>query len=1003
MSSRLEKGGILINRDKTVEFSFDGKRMFGFNGDTLASALMANGQTTVGRSFKYHRPRGLVASGSEEPNGLVSTGETNSFEPNQKATTVELFDNLKATSQNCWPSLGFDIGSVSSLIAKFIPAGFYYKTFIHPKPAWKHLFEPMIRRAAGLGNPPRHPDLDRYEHFYCHTDVLVIGGGLTGLTCAQQAGMSGAKTLLIEQAPVFGGRMLSDTDDISGITPQSWVQGKCKELESLSNVRLKLRTVASGVFDHGFVLAYERIADHTPGDGRPRHRLWKIRAKKVILAAGSLERPLVFAGNDVPGVMLASAVRDYLKLYGVSPGDRTVIVTNNDNAYRTAIELNSAGLSVPAIIDLRDQVGGELVDRVRELNIPLRVGKGVRGVVGKKSINSIEICSQNGEGTLEDTIQCDCIAMSGGWSPLVHLWSHCGGKLVWDEKNGIFIPDTKRPPRDDEGVSFMLPAGSATGKFMSADCQDSGIKSALDAVESLGFRVKKIKSEKIADEDEKKSQPIWVTPNASTQKLQEKMFVDFQNDVKVADIKLSVLEGYESVEHVKRYTTLGMATDQGKLSNLNGLKILADTIGRRVDEVGTTTFRPPFTPISMGSIAGEATGHLFKATRKTAIDEWNSANGGQWEQVGDWRRVYAYLRSGETVREAVNREVLNTRKRVGLLDASTLGKILVSGPDAGAFLDLIYTNTMSNMKVGKCRYGLMCNENGFLFDDGVVVRLSESTFLCHTTTGGSDRVYSWMEEWLQTEWWTLNVFTFNLTEQYAQIGIAGPKAKQLLETVLDKEGAVSDLSFMSFMRTKYKNVGLNIFRISFSGELSYEVAVPTKHALTFWNDCIKLGEKFGIQPYGTEALHVMRAEKGFIMIGDETDGTVIPQDLNLNWAVSKKKKDFLGKRAHSRVYMRAEDRKQLVGLLTDNPAFVLPDGAHAIEKSEERASANIIGHVTSSYFSPTLGRSIALGLISGGADRLGEKLDFSLDDGNVERAKIVKPVFYDPTGEKQNE
>ena len=484
--------------------------------------------------------------------------------------------------------------------------------------------------------------------------------------------------------------------------------------------------------------------------------------------------------------------------------------------------------------------------------------------------------------------------------------------------------------------------------------------------------------------------------------MKSKAFLDFQNDVKVSDIKQAVLEGYESVEHAKRYTTLGMATDQGKLSNINGLAMLAHHLGEPISKVGTTTFRPPYTPISLGSIAGEARGSLFKPTRRTAIDEWSDTNGAHWEPVGDWRRPFTYIQKGETIASAVSREILNTRKNVGLLDASTLGKIMVKGPDSAKFLDLMYTNVISTLKVGKCRYGLMCNENGFLFDDGVVVRLNNDTFLCHTTSGGSDRVYSWMEEWLQTEWWNLKVFLTNITEQFSQVAIVGPHARDVLEAVLEQSFLSDDLPFMGMSTVEYQNAAINIYRISFSGELSYEIAVPTKTSLMFWKQCIEKGAKYGIQPYGTEALHVMRAEKGFIMIGDETDGTVIPQDLNLNWAVSKVKADFIGKRAHNRSFMMDPKRKKLVGILTEDPEIVLPDGAHAVEGTKSKGKSKIIGHVTSTYFSPTLGRSIAMALIEGGLDRLEELIDFSISDEKVIKARVVDPVFYDKEGEKQN-
>ncbi len=1001
MSSRLSKGGVLINRESRLDFSFDGKRLYGFKGDTLASALLANNETLLGRSFKYHRPRGLIASGVEEPNVLVELGEGRSFEPNQRATTTELFDGLIARSQNNWPNLRFDIASINSLLAPFFSAGFYYKTFIYPRFAWKHVFEPLIRLSAGLGRSPTYADSDRYEHFYCHVDVLVVGGGVSGLMAAYQVALTGANTLLLEQSPYLGGRAVVDDHNYDGEESQ-FLNKTISELNKLRNVTVKMRTTATGVYDHCFILGYERVSDHNPASERVRHRLWKIRAKRVILATGSIERPLVFPGNDVPGVMLASAVRDFVKLYGVSPGDRTVIVTNNDDAYRTAIKLHRAGLSVAAIIDARESSNGRLNREATNLGIKVKNGKGIAGVSGKRNVKSVSICAQNGSGTVTEIIDCDVVAMSGGWSPAVHLWSHCGGKLTWDRESSMFVPNLDIAPRGDDGQSFVFPIGGAAGHMTTSSCVKSSLLTALSVAKNLGFKPKKVSLPKIIDAEEDKIEPIWLMPDGAGSKLKARSFLDFQNDVKVSDIKQAVLEGYESVEHAKRYTTLGMATDQGKLSNINGLAMLAHHLGQPISEVGTTTFRPPYTPISLGAIAGSARGTLFKPTRKTAIDEWSDSKGAYWEPVADWRRPYAYTRKGESVKAAVNREILNTRKNVGLLDASTLGKIIVKGPDAGKFLDLIYTNMMSSLRVGRCKYGLMCNENGFLFDDGVVVRLTDNSFLCHTTSGGSDRVFAWMEEWLQTEWWNLKVFVLNITEQFSQIAIVGPAARFVLEDALEISFPSEKLPFMGMLASKYKDTEIYIYRISFSGELSYEIAVPTRIGLEFWQKCVEVGYKHGIQPYGTEALHVMRAEKGFIMIGDETDGTVIPQDLNLNWAVSNTKPDFIGKRAHERNYMTASNRKRLVGLLTIDPNVVLPDGAHAVSAVSSNQGKDIIGHVTSTYFSPTLDRSIALGLIEGGLDRVEEVIDFPVDDKRVIKARVVDPVFYDPEGSKQN-
>ncbi len=986
MSHRIDTAGSLIDRSKPIKFTFNGKSFDGFEGDTLASALLANGQTLLGRSFKYHRPRGVVASGAEEPNALMNMGEGARFEPNQRATTTELFDGLTAKSQNHWPSLEVDIGAINNKLPKLFPAGFYYKTFMYPRWAWKHLFEPFIRKSAGLGNAPQQPDADRYEYFYAYVDVLVIGGGSAGLEAARAAGETGAKVLLIEQTSYLGGRALVDAESIDE---------QHKALETMPNVTIRTRTMGSGVYDHGYALAYERISDHTPETEGPRHRLWRIRAKRIITATGAIERTLNFAGNDIPGVMLASAVRDYVVLWGVSPGTSTVIVTNNDDAYRTAITLRKAGLSIPAIIDARMDGGGLLAQHARDLGIKVLNGKAVKMVNGVKAVSSITICDQMDENSKLQTISCDCVAMSGGWSPVVHLWSHCGGKLNWDDANAMFSPDPNRPPTDHNGEGFVITAGAASGALL----HNAGLQNAMlagrQAADEAGFTP----SEEVAAidtvQDEKPMLPVWSMPQNASYKLRSKSWLDFQNDVKVSDVQLAALEGYESVEHTKRYTTLGMATDQGKLSNINGLAVLANSLNAEIPQVGTTTFRPPYTPISIGSIAGEARGKLFKPTRKSPIDAWQESNNAVWEPVADWRRPYTYRHKNETTAQAVTREINATRSSLGLLDASTLGKILVKGPDAGKFLDLIYTNMMSTLKQGRCRYGLMCTENGFLFDDGVVVRLSNDEFLCHTTSGGSDRVHAWMEEWLQTEWWDFQVYTANITEQYAQIAVVGPNARKVLEKLGGMDVRNETLPFMAYSEGELAGIRARSFRISFSGELSYEIAVPANQGQEMWGKILKAGAEFDITPYGTEALHVMRAEKGFIMIGDETDGTVIPQDLNLGWAISKKKDDFLGKRAQQRSHMINPNRKQLVGLTTIDPEYVLPDCAHAVEDGQ------IIGHVSSTYFSPTLGHSIAMALIKGGAKRMDEILTFVIDGKEVQ-AKVVDPVFLDKEGARQN-
>ncbi len=986
--TRLLSGGALIDRKTKLSFTFDGKEYRGVKGDTLASALLANGVRLVNRSYKYHRPRGVVTSGPEEPNALVNLGKGDRHEPNIRMTQIELFDGLEATSQNRFPTLKADVGVMNAAASKLYPAGFYYKTFIHPRPAWKHLFEPVIRRIAGLGRAPTEADPDTYEHQYAFCDVLVAGGGPAGLLAARRAGEAGERVMLVEQTERLGGRLLVDDDaEIDGRLAREWIDEQVAALEAMENVTVRLRTCASAAFDHGYTLLYERRADHKAPTG-PRHRLWRVRAGRIVGATGMIERPIPFDGNDYPGVMLASAVRDYVRLYGVAPGARTVVYTTNDDGYRTALALHAAECEVAAILDSRPDPAGMLVERAREAGLRILPATGIGtvkgGLDGVRSIRTVRL-DGTGETRFIESIDCDCVAMAGGWSPVVHLYSHSGGKVRWDADAAMYRPDPDHPPRNGTGEAYTIMIGGASGALTLADVLASAAgEGAAPSVHAAS---------------EHPAAPVWFTPSEGKAAYGGKHFLDYQNDVTVADIRLAAREGFESVEHAKRYTTLGMATDQGKLSNINGHAILAEALGKAMADVGTTTFRPPYTPISMGSIAGQEKGLLFKPVRQTALHDWHAAHGAEFEPVGDWRRPYRYQQGTEKRGASITREIGRVRKAVGLLDASTLGKITVKGPDAGAFLDRMYTNMMSTLKPGRCRYGLMCNDNGFLMDDGVVVRLDADTFLCHTTSGGSDRVHAWFEEWLQTEWFDLKVHTANVTEQWGQIAVAGPKARALIEALDgDVDVSAGALPFMGWTEGTLAGCPVRIFRISFSGELSFEIATPTGYALSLWEALMAAGADMGVGPYGTEALHVLRAEKGFIVIGDETDGTVTPHDVGLSWAVSKKKDDFIGKRAMMRSDLTRKGRKQLVGLLTDDPDYVLPDGAHALSADGRRA----IGHVTSTYYSPTLKRSIAMALIEDGASKMGETLTVGIDRKTTVRARIASPVFYDKEGARQN-
>jgi sarcosine oxidase, subunit alpha len=766
-------------------------------------------------------------------------------------------------------------------------------------------------------------------------------------------------------------------------------------------VTLRLRCAGVGVYDHGYVLADEKVADHTPGDGRPKHRLWRIRAGQIVTATGAIERPLSFAGNDIPGVMLAGSLRDYLVNFAVSAGDRTVVVTNNDDAYRTAIALVEAGLSVPCIIDARISATGELPQKARAMGIRVATATALVKVKGGKRVTGVQLGAQAGQGAVLEEISCDAVAMSGGWSPVVHLWSHCGGKLNWDTLNQHFRPDATRPPTGADGLAMVVAVGAANGAMTAAEALVDAVEGAIAATKAVGFEVE-AEAAKATVVSEAAMEPVWIMPQGAGPDLRAKMWLDYQNDVKVSDVQLAAREGYESVEHTKRYTTLGMATDQGKLSNINGLAVLADALNEDIPRVGTTTFRPPYVPVTIGALAGESRGDIFQPLRRTPMHAWHEAQQAYMEPVGLWRRPYCFPRAGENHEQAVHREVNNTRNALGLLDASTLGKIIVKGPDAGRFLDMLYTGVMSSLPVGKCRYGLMCNEQGFLSDDGVVARIDEETWLCHTTSGGADRIHAWMEDWLQCEWWDWQVYTANVTEQLAQVAVVGPNARKLLEKLGGMDVSKEALPFMAWADGTLAGCPVRVYRISFSGELSYEIAVPASMGAAFWEACHKAGAEFGAMAYGTEALHIMRAEKGFIMIGDETDGTIIPQDLNLGWAISKKKEDFLGKRGQERVFLASPERWKLAGFETLDGS-VVPDGSYIVAAGKNaNGQGNTQGRVTSTYYSPTLQRGIAMGLVHGGLNRIGDIVEFNTVTGGTVKARVVDPVFYDKEGEKPN-
>jgi sarcosine oxidase subunit alpha len=993
-----------IDSQTPVSFTFDGRKYQGCKGDTLASALLANNVHLTGRSFKYHRPRGIMGAGAEEPNALVGVGTDGRIEPNLKATQVELYDGLVAVSQNRFPSLKLDVGEINSVLSRFFPAGFYYKTFMWPASFWM-MYEHIIRHAAGLGKAgDDHKDPDRYEKRHAHFEIVIIGGGLSGLMAGLQAAKSGQRVLIAEDQPQWGGWLRACEDIfIDGMSGQTWAEQAVSRLQAMENVTLLSRTTCFGYGDHNFLTLAERVSDHLAEKPAhlPRQRLWKIRARQVILATGAIERPLVFAGNDLPGVMLASAAQTYLCQYGVLAGTRGILMTNNDAAWYNAFALHRAGCLVKVIVDTRRNPSPALIKQATELGIQTRLGSGIIAAHGRLHIARVEIAPLNEAGDAltgePEHFDCDLVMMSGGMNPVVHLHSQARGKLKWDERSHCFCPSTTHEAEQS--------VGSCNGSFDSAIGAKEAIAAARKAIKAnLGEADEIGLPEITAPKIKWTPMPVWQIPTGQPAGQGGKAFVDFQNDVTANDIQLAVREGYHSVEHVKRYTTTGMATDQGKTSNINALAILARERASDIPSVGTTTFRMPYSPTSIGMIAGRDIGGLFDPVRTTPMDKWHRAAGAKFEHVGQWMRAWYYPRDGETMQEAVTREVEAARQYAGLLDASTLGKIDIRGRDAAEFLNRIYTNSWLKLGIGKCRYGLMCKDDGMVMDDGVTTRLAEDHFHMTTTTGGAAGVLDWLEEWLQTEWPDLQVYLTSVTEQWAVATLSGPAARDILKAAgTDIDLGDKDFGFMSMREGYISGLPARIYRISFTGDLSYEINVPARYGMALWTSLMRAGRDFGITPYGTEAMHLLRAEKGFIIVGQETDGTVTPYDLGMNWIVSDKKPDFVGKRALARQSMGLGDRKQLVGLRTKDPKQVIPEGAHAVLDPNQPPPVDMLGHVTSSYFSPTLGHSIAMALLRGGHARKGETVYFPMLDGSAPiEATITDTNFYDPKGERLN-
>jgi sarcosine oxidase subunit alpha len=970
-SYRLASGGA-IDRSRTLRFTFDGKAYEGHPGDTLASALLANGVRLVGRSFKYHRPRGIIAAGAEEPNALVTLGEGGLTEPNVRASVAELYDGLVARSQNAWPSLGFDIGAVNGLLSPFFPAGFYYKTFLGPAKRWTHLYEPFIRRAAGLGPAPTHADPEIYDKIHAHCDLLIVGAGPAGLSAALAAGRAGVRILLVDEQTEPGGSLLARSD----ADKRNWKTESLGELASLPNVRILSRTTLFGRYDDGLLMAVERLQDHvSPADRKgARQRLWQIRARQTILATGAHQQPLVFANNDLPGVMLADAAHTYAKRWGVLAGHRVAIGTGDDSAYAVAAALRDAGAEV-FVADVRAAAPSLP-------GIEIETGAVIRGARGFRAVAQADIAA----GDRKWTRNADAILMAGGWQPALHLHSHLGGKAGYDARRGCFVPVA--------GTGGAMSVGACAGEFAHELCLALGAIAGQEAAEGLGFASTVVALPAPAAEWARA--PVPPQPGTS--------FVDFQNDVKLADIDLAAQEGFVSVEHLKRYTTTGMATDQGKLSNLNALTRLGETLGIEPGKVGTTTFRPPYTPVTLGALAALDRGNFIDPIRTTPMHAWHVEQGAIFEDVGQWKRPHFYPRGGEDMHAAVKRECEAVRAGVGMLDASTLGKIDVQGPDAAKFLNLVYTNAWLKLEIGRCRYGLMCREDGMLFDDGVTARTGEQRFLMTTTTGNAARVLDHLEDYLQTEFPDLKVYLTSVTEHWAATVVTGPRAREVIARIA--QGV--DLSNEAFPHLSMRECTLTggiparLYRISFTGELSFEVHVPAQHGLAAWRAVHEAGQLYGITPYGTETMHVLRAEKGYIIIGQETDGTVSPLDLGLGWAIAKAKPDYVGKRSLARPDMLGTDRKQLVGLLPVDGATVLEEGAQLTARDAGTATpVPMQGHVTSSYWSMVLNAPFALALLKGGQARHGEEVLAHFEDKRV-LCRVCEPVFHDPSGELMN-
>ncbi len=994
---RSEKGG-RIDRSKELTFTFDSEELRGYQGDTLASALLANGVHLTGRSFKYHRPRGILTAGSEEPNALVGIYRGSDQTPNLRATQVELYQNLKAISQNRFPSLGFDVGAVNDLLSPLFPAGFYYKTFMWPKSFWMNVYEPVIRAAAGLGKPPKAPDHDHYANTYAHCDVLVAGSGPAGLAAALAAGESGARVMLVDEQAEFGGSLLSEASaTIDGLSASDWVAATVGKLEAMDNVTLLPRTTAFGYFAQNFVALAERVTEHLadPDPKLPRERLWQVRAKEVVIASGCVERPMVFPENDRPGIMLAEAGRTYLNRYGVKAGAKVLVATACDTAWQAAFDLSDHGVNVVAIADMRADPPESLMAIAKARDIRVETSCVITGTNGRTRVSGALLgrISPSGSVSSAGQVSCDAILMSGGWTPNVSLYSQSRGKVVWDADKSAYLPGSH--------VQRERSAGAAHGIYGLNDTLTDGYAAGADAAFAATGKSAQLVYPVASGAEAGSGTMLGATPH-DRNPSRVKAFVDYQNDVTAKDVKLAVREGMHSIEHIKRFTTTGMATDQGRLSNMNALQIASGALDKPIADVGLTTFRLPYTPTTFGTFATTSRGDLFDPVRKTPSHEWAEEHGGVFEDVGQWKRTWYFPKDGEDMHAAVKRECATVRESVGLFDASTLGKIEVVGPDAAEFLERMYTNPWKKLAPGRCRYGLFLNDAGFITDDGVIGRLAEDRFHATTTTGGAASVFAKMEDYLQTEWPELNVWITSTTEQFAVAAVQGPKAREVIAPFIEGiDLSPEALPHMGLAEGKFCGVPCRLFRISFTGELGFEINVPKRHGKMMWETLAGEIGKHGGTPYGTETMHVLRAEKGYIIVGQDTDGTVTPDDAGMNWAIGKKKHDFVGKRGLARPDLVAEGRKQFVGLRPKDPNKLLEEGAQITKAQDPATGTPADGHVTSAYYSPALGRSFALAMVANGRALIGETLHVPMPGGSIP-VEVTDPVFFDKEGARLN-